>query len=156
MNTRIQVEHGIPERVTGLDIVKEQIHIASGETLSIRQQDVKVDGHAIECRITAETGPDFRPATGTISGLHLPGGPGVRVDTHIFQGYTIPAHYDSLIAKIMVHGHDRDEAIMRMQRTLMETRIDGVPNTVPYLRTVLDDAVFRSGNARTDYVLASQ
>ena len=108
---------------------------------------------AIECGVTAEAGPDFRPSIGTISSLHLPGGPAVRVDTHVYQGYTIPAHYDSLLAKIMVHGEDRQEAIMRMRRALAETRIEGVPNTVDYLRTVLDDTVFRSGQAHTDYVL---
>lgn len=153
MNTRVQVEHGITELITGIDIVREQILVAAGEQLAFRQEDVRPRGHAIECRVTAEAGPDFRPSIGTISSLHLPGGPAVRVDTHVYQGYTIPAHYDSLLAKIMVHGEDRQEAIMRMRRALAETRIEGVPNTVDYLRTVLDDTVFRSGQAHTDYVL---
>ena len=155
MNTRVQVEHGITELVTGVDIVKQQILIASGVRLAMTQADVAVRGHAIECRVTAESGPDFRPATGTVSTLYLPGGPGVRVDTHLYHGYTVPAHYDSLLAKIMVHGDDRDEAMTRMHRALSETRIGGLPNTMPYLRTVLDDPVFRTGQARTDYLLAS-
>lgn len=152
MNTRVQVEHGITELVTGVDIVKEQLRIADGQPLSFTQEDVQVRGHAIECRVTAETGPDFRPATGTVQNLLLPGGPGVRIDTHLYTGYTIPAHYDSLIAKIMVYGRDREEAIERMRRALSETVVDGVPNTLPFLRTVLEDPVFRSGRVYTDYV----
>ncbi|MGI8824646.1 MAG: acetyl-CoA carboxylase biotin carboxylase subunit [Chloroflexota bacterium] len=151
MNARVQVEHGITELVTGVDIVKEQICVAAGERLSMTQQQVVASGHAIECRVTAETGADFRPATGTVEELLLPGGPGVRVDTHLYRGYRVPAHYDSLIAKIMVHGRDREEAIMRMRRALAETTIEGVANTLPYLRTVLDDTVFRTGEAHTDY-----
>ncbi|GAC1319349.1 MAG: acetyl-CoA carboxylase biotin carboxylase subunit [Chloroflexota bacterium] len=154
MNTRVQVEHGITELVTGVDIVKEQILIAAGAPLSFSQEQVTVRGHAIECRVTSETGPDFRPAVGTISSLHLPGGPGVRVDTHLYHGYTIPAHYDSLMAKIMAHGHTRDEAISRMSRALGETHIDGVPNTLDYLRAVMHDPVFRAGQAHTDYMLS--
>lgn len=152
MNTRVQVEHGITELVTGMDIVKEQICIASGERLSLRQEDLTVSGHAIECRVNAETGTDFRPATGTVSELMLPGGPGVRVDTHLYEGYTVPAHYDSLLAKVMVHGRDRREALARMRRTLDETLIDGVPNTLPFLRTVARDPLFQAGNIFTDYV----
>jgi acetyl-CoA carboxylase, biotin carboxylase subunit len=152
MNTRVQVEHGITELVTGVDIVREQICIASGEPLSFRQSDVQVRGHAIECRVNAETGPDFRPATGTIHELLLPGGPGVRVDTHLYTGYTLPSHYDSLLAKIMVLGATREEAIARMQRALMETTIDGVSTTVPFLQSVMGDPVYRSGDVYTDYV----
>jgi len=152
MNTRIQVEHGITELVTGVDIVKEQMRIASGQRLSISQEDVAVTGHAIECRVNAESGEDFRPVAGTVGELLLPGGPGVRVDTHLYSGYAVPPHYDSLMAKIMVHGHDRDEAVMRMRRALGETVISGVPNTLPFLRGVLHDPVFLSGRVYTDYV----
>jgi acetyl-CoA carboxylase biotin carboxylase subunit len=152
MNTRVQVEHGITELVTGVDIVKEQICIASGAPLSVRQSDVHVQGHAIECRVNAENGPDFRPATGTIAELLLPGGPGVRVDTHLYSGYALPAHYDSLLAKIMVHAPTRPEAISRMRRALQETRIDGVPTTLSFLEGVMEDPLFRSGDVYTDYV----
>jgi acetyl-CoA carboxylase, biotin carboxylase subunit len=152
MNTRVQVEHGITELITGVDIVKEQICIAGGAPLSFRQTDVKINGHAIECRVTAETGPDFRPATGTIGELLLPGGPGVRVDTHLYSGYALPSHYDSLLAKIMSFAPSRAEAIARMQRALVETRIDGVPTTLPFLRGVMVDPIFRSGDVYTDYV----
>jgi len=152
MNTRIQVEHGITELVTGIDIVKEQLRIAAGEPLGFRQEDVRVRGHAIECRINAEAGKDFRPVTGTVEELFLPGGPGVRVDTHLFAGYTIPAHYDSLMMKVMAHGADREEAIMRMTRVLQETEIIGLPSTLSFLRTVLADPIFRSGDVYTDYV----
>lgn len=155
MNTRIQVEHGITELVTGIDIVKEQLLIASGEALSMTQEDVKVSGHALECRVNSETGRDFRPATGTVEDLLLPGGTGVRVDTHLYPGYTIPPHYDSLIAKVMAHGRDRDEAIARMRRALSETHIEGVPNTLPYLRSVMEDPVFRAGSVYTDYVFSA-
>ncbi|HEX6507332.1 MAG TPA: acetyl-CoA carboxylase biotin carboxylase subunit [Chloroflexota bacterium] len=156
MNTRIQVEHGITELVTGIDIVKEQIRIAGGEMLPFTQREISVSGHAIECRVTAESGPDFRPVTGTVTDLLLPGGPGVRVDSHLYSGYTIPAHYDSLLGKIMVHGPDRREAIARMQRALNETVIEGVPTTLPFLRAVIEDPVFRAGDVYTDYVATRQ
>ncbi len=152
MNTRVQVEHGITELVTGIDIVKEQICIASGVPLSFSQSDVRVQGHSIECRVNAETGPDFRPATGTIRELLLPGGPGVRVDTHLYAGYTLPSHYDSLLAKIMVLAPTRAEAIARMQRALQETQIEGVSTTLPFLQEVMKDPVYRSGDVYTDYV----
>ncbi len=156
MNTRVQVEHGITELVTGVDIVREQLRVAGGHPLSFTQSDVSVTGHAIECRVTAETGPDFRPAVGTISELLLPGGPGVRVDTHLYSGYTIPSHYDSLLAKIMVFGNNRPEAISRMKRALMETRIEGVQTTLAFLSGVMDDPVFQSGRVYTDYVATRQ
>jgi acetyl-CoA carboxylase biotin carboxylase subunit len=152
MNTRVQVEHGITELVTGVDIVREQLRIAAGEPLSVDQKNVSVNGHAIECRVNAEAGPDFRPVAGTVEELLLPGGPWVRVDTHLYRGYTIPAHYDSLMAKIMVFGQNRPEAITRMRRALDETVISGVANTVPFLRRVLHDPAFVSGNVHTDYV----
>jgi acetyl-CoA carboxylase biotin carboxylase subunit len=152
MNTRVQVEHGITELVTGVDIVKEQIRIAGGAALNLSPNDAMQRGHALECRVNAESGPDFRPVTGTVNELSLPGGPGVRVDTHLYPGYTLPAHYDSLLAKIMVHGRDRAEAIARMRRALDETIVHGVATTLPFLRGVLDDPVFRAGQVYTDYV----
>jgi acetyl-CoA carboxylase, biotin carboxylase subunit len=155
MNTRIQVEHGITELVTGVDIVKEQLRIASGERLSFSQEEIAVSGHAIECRVNAETGRDFRPVTGTIEELMLPGGPGIRVDTHAYPGYTIPAHYDSLLVKIMAHGRDRNESMARMRRALQETVINGLGTTLPYLNDVLRDPVFCSGRVYTDYVASN-
>lgn len=152
MNTRVQVEHGITELVTGVDIVTEQIRIAGGAPVSFQQDDVRVQGHAIECRVNAETGPDFRPATGTVQELLLPGGPGVRVDTHLYVGYAMPSHYDSLLAKIMTYAPTRVEAIARMQRALQETRIEGISTTLPFLREVMADPIFRSGDVYTDYV----
>jgi acetyl-CoA carboxylase biotin carboxylase subunit len=154
MNTRIQVEHGITEMITGFDIVKMQIRIAAGEAPSLQQADVMFSGHAIECRVSAESGPDFRPATGKVTELQLPGGPGIRVDTHLFSGYNLPAHYDSLIAKIMSWGRDRGEAIARMRRALDETVIEGIPATLPYLRDVMRDEAFLTGGVHTDYVEA--
>lgn len=151
MNTRIQVEHGVTELITGIDIVREQIRIAAGERLSITQDEVTVRGHAIECRLNAETPGEFRPATGTVAELLLPGGPGVRVDTHLFPGYTVPAQYDSLMAKIMVHGRDRHEAIARMRRALDESEVSGIANTLPTLRSVLADPAFTAGRVYTDY-----
>ncbi|MGI8968601.1 MAG: acetyl-CoA carboxylase biotin carboxylase subunit [Chloroflexota bacterium] len=151
MNTRIQVEHGITEIVTGVDIVRDQLLIAMGEALAFRQEDVRLNGHAIECRVNAETGAEFRPSTGTVTELLLPGGPGIRVDTHMYTGYALPAHYDSLLAKIMAFGVDRAEAIARMRRALAETVIEGVPNTLEVLRSVLYDPAFIAGHVYTDY-----
>ena len=152
MNARIQVEHGISELVTGVDIVKEQLRIAAGESLGLDQDDIRVEGHAIECRVTAESGRDFRPATGTVEDLLLPGGPGMRVDTHIYPGYGVPPHYDSLLAKVMAHGSDRCEAIARMRRALDETVIEGVPNTLDTLREILREPAFVEGRTYTDYL----
>jgi acetyl-CoA carboxylase biotin carboxylase subunit len=152
MNTRVQVEHGISEMISGVDIVKAQILIAAGEMPELKQEDVTLTGHAIECRVNAESGQDFRPATGTVGELLLPGGPGVRVDTHLYPGYQLPAHYDSLVAKIMTWGNNRNEAIERMRRALAETVIEGVPTTLPYLRNVMSDPGFVSGGVHTDFV----
>jgi acetyl-CoA carboxylase biotin carboxylase subunit len=152
MNTRIQVEHGITEMITSVDIVKEQLRIASGEPLSMRQEDVTFSGHAIECRITAESGKDFRPVTGTIEELVLPGGPGIRVDSHLFTGYSIPAHYDSLMAKVMAYGEDRGEAVHRMRRALRETVITGLPTNLPFLQETMRDPDFIAGRVFTDFV----
>ncbi|HEV3311865.1 MAG TPA: acetyl-CoA carboxylase biotin carboxylase subunit [Chloroflexota bacterium] len=152
MNTRVQVEHGITEMITGVDIVKSQILIAAGEMPELDQESIKLDGHAIECRVNAESGPEFRPATGAVGALQLPGGPGIRVDTHLFAGYNLPAHYDSLVAKIMAWGRNREEAMDRMRRALDETVIEGIPTTIPYLRTVLRDSLFLTGGVHTDFV----
>jgi acetyl-CoA carboxylase biotin carboxylase subunit len=152
MNTRVQVEHGITELVTGIDIVREQLLIASGSPLSFSQDDVRVEGHAVECRVNAESGTEFRPVAGTVVRAILPGGPGIRVDSHLYSGYTVPPHYDSLMAKVMAYGSTRGEAIARMRRALIETRTDGVDNTIPFLLEVIDDPIFVAGNVHTDYV----
>jgi acetyl-CoA carboxylase, biotin carboxylase subunit len=152
MNTRVQVEHGISEMVTGRDIVKSQIKIAAGEMPPLCQESVIVRGHAIECRVNAESGSDFRPATGRVETLRIPGGPGIRIDTDLFSGYNLPAHYDSLVAKIMAWGEERGEAIDRMRRALDETVIDGIPSTLPYLRTVMRDQAFLAGGVHTNYI----
>jgi acetyl-CoA carboxylase, biotin carboxylase subunit len=153
INSRLQVEHPVTELVTGYDIVKEQIRIAAGEPLSFRQEDVVVRGHAIECRINAED-PDngFRPSPGRV-GLYVPpGGPGVRVDSHLFSGYRIPSHYDSLISKLIVHRATRAEAIDTMMRALSEYVIEGIQTTIPLYLRMLRDADFRSGNIDTSFV----
>ncbi|MDR7533607.1 MAG: acetyl-CoA carboxylase biotin carboxylase subunit [Armatimonadota bacterium] len=153
MNTRIQVEHPVTEMVTGLDLVKEQIRIAAGERLTVLQRDVEIRGWAIECRINAEDPRhDFRPSPGPLTSFIPPGGPGVRVDTHCFPGYVVPPHYDSLLAKVVVWGRDRDEAIARMRRALLEFEIDGVRTTIPFHLAVLDNAFFRRGEVYTNFV----
>jgi acetyl-CoA carboxylase biotin carboxylase subunit len=153
MNTRIQVEHGVTEQVTGIDLVKEQILVAAGHELGVRQSDVKLQGHAIECRITAEDpDQDFAPRFGTVTDYAPPGGPGIRLDTHLHAGYRVPIHYDSLLAKVIAWGRDRDECVQRMARALDECVIGGVPTNVPFLRRVMADPTFRSGDAHTDYV----
>jgi acetyl-CoA carboxylase biotin carboxylase subunit len=153
MNTRIQVEHPVSEMVTGLDIVKEQLRVAAGERLSIGQRDVEVRGHALECRINAEDPRhDFRPSAGPLTTFLPPGGPGVRVDTHCYPGYVIPAHYDSLVAKVIAWGQTRDEAIARMRRALGEFEIGGIRTTIPFHVAVLDNAFFRRGEVYTNFV----
>lgn len=153
MNTRIQVEHCVTEMVTGIDLIKEQIRVAAGEKLSIKQEDILVDRHAIELRINAEDWEkDFRPSPGEIT-LFLPaGGPGVRVDTHIFQGYNVPAVYDSMLAKLIVSGRDRKEAIERAERALDEFVIDGIKTTIPFHKIVLANKHFIDGDVQTDFI----
>lgn len=153
MNTRIQVEHPVTEFVTGIDLIKEQIRIASGNSLSIRQSDVEWRGHSIECRINCED-PDnnFAPNPGTVTTYVAPGGPGVRVDSHLVSGYRIPPFYDSLVAKIIVWGNDRDEAIVRMQRALSELRVEGVRTTRDFHQVLLANPKFRSGDFNTQLV----
>jgi acetyl-CoA carboxylase biotin carboxylase subunit len=145
MNTRIQVEHPVTELVTGIDLVREQIRIAAGEALGYRQADVRLAGHAIECRINAEDPETFTPSPGRVTAWVPPGGPRVRVDSHLMSGYAVPPHYDSLIAKIIVHGGDRAEAIARMQRALGETIVEGVKTTIPYHLKLLSDPAFVAG-----------
>jgi len=152
MNTRIQVEHPVTEAVTGIDIVKEQIKLAAGITLEYKQSHIRPSGHAIECRINAEDPERFIPSPGKITFLSLPGGPGIRVDTAIYSGYVIPAHYDSLIAKLIAHGKDRSEAIMKMRRALDEFIIDGVNTTIPFHKKVFSNPDFIGGIFNTDFV----
>jgi acetyl-CoA carboxylase, biotin carboxylase subunit len=153
MNTRIQVEHPVTETLTGVDLVKEQLRIASGEPLSLGQEDVPFEGHAIEFRINAEDPEkDFMPSPGEISFLDVPGGPGVRVDSAIYQGYEIPPFYDSLVAKLIVWALTREEAINRARRALREYRIEGIKTTIPLHMRLLEDDAFRSGEYHTDYL----
>ncbi|OEG70232.1 acetyl-CoA carboxylase biotin carboxylase subunit [Candidatus Endomicrobiellum trichonymphae] len=153
MNTRIQVEHPVTEMVTGIDLVKEQIKLAAGEKLSIVSEKINILGHAIECRINAEDPDrDFIPSPGTIGKLFLPGGPGIRVDTHVYSGYTIPPFYDSLIAKIIALGEDRDEAISRMSRALREVEIGGIKNTSSLHSKIMANEKFRKGSVSTNFL----
>ncbi len=153
MNTRIQVEHPVTEMVTGLDIVKEQIRIAAGEELRHKQEDIVIRGHAIECRINAEDpSRNFAPAPGKIMTFHPPGGPGVRLDTHIYADFVVSPHYDSLLAKLICHGQDRKEAIARMHRALSEMVIEGTATTIPFHLQVLADPIFQRGEATTAYL----
>jgi acetyl-CoA carboxylase biotin carboxylase subunit len=153
MNTRLQVEHPVTEMVTSLDIVKEQIRIAAELPLQLQQSDVRFHGHAIECRITAEDADaDFTPHTGIIERYLPPGGPGVRVDSHLFAGYEVPPHYDSLLAKLIVWAETRDEAIARMQRALGEFVIEGVPTTIPFHERLLKHPGFISGETYTRFI----
>jgi acetyl-CoA carboxylase biotin carboxylase subunit len=153
MNTRIQVEHPVTELITGLDLVKEQLRVAAGEPLGYTQDDVRFTGHAIECRINAEDpDKDFQPCPGTIQGYVAPGGPGVRVDSHAYPGYTIPPYYDSLIGKLIVWAPDRRQAIARMSRALGEYAITGVKTTIPIQQRILGNAWFRNGEVYTNFV----
>ena len=152
MNTRLQVEHTITEMVTGIDIVKEQIRIASGEGMSIDQEDVKIRGHAIECRINAEDPINFLPRTGKITHYRSPGGPGIRVDSGVHMGYEIPPYYDPMISKLIAWGRTREEAIARMRRALYEYIIEGVETNIPFHIVVLNDEEFTRGNTHTRFV----
>ncbi len=153
MNTRIQVEHPVSEMVTGIDLLKEQIRVAGGEALAFTQKDVVVRGHAIECRINAEDpARDFAPVPGTVNTFHAPGGPGIRVDTHVYSGYRIPPFYDSMIAKLIAYGNDRGEAIDRMRRALDECVIDGLPSTLPFHVSMMQHPRFLSGQFSTHFL----
>jgi acetyl-CoA carboxylase biotin carboxylase subunit len=153
MNTRIQVEHPVTEMVTGIDLVKEQLRIAAGEALDVTQEQITQHGAAIEFRITAEDpDEDFRPSPGAITKLELPGGPGTRVDTAVYDGYVVPPFYDSLVAKLIVWGNDRREAIARGRRALEEFVIEGIDTTIPFHRRMLNDAGFTRGAYHTEYL----
>lgn len=143
MNTRIQVEHPVTELITGIDLLKEQIQVAAGLPLSIDQRDIEFDGHAVECRINAEDPETFMPSPGRITQYHQPGGPGIRVDSHIYNNYLVPPYYDSLIAKVIAYGQDRDEAIARMRRALDEMVIDGIRTNIPLHKIILQDPGFK-------------
>ena len=153
MNTRVQVEHPVTEMVTGVDIIKEQIKIASGETLSFKQKDITFTGHSMEVRINAED-PDknFMPSPGTITDLHLPGGNGVRVDTAIYPGYSIPPTYDSMIAKIIVHGKDRNESIAKMKSSIAELVVEGIKTNADFILKILEDEDFKNNNYDTSFI----
>jgi acetyl-CoA carboxylase biotin carboxylase subunit len=151
-NTRLQVEHPITEMVTGIDIVKEQIRIAAGERLSFKQSDVTFAGHSIECRINAEDPVTFAPSPGLIHAWSVPGGPGVRIDTFAHAECTISPYYDSMIAKIIVHGRDRQEAVARMRRTLEMTVIEGISTSVPLHLLILNDPDFQAGRLGTGFM----
>jgi acetyl-CoA carboxylase biotin carboxylase subunit len=152
MNTRVQVEHPVTEMITGFDIVKEQLRIAGGEALSIRQENVKINGHAIECRINAEDPATFMPSPGLIEQFHMPGGPGIRVETHIYNGYRVPPHYDSMIGKLIAHGDTRDSAIARMRTALNEMVIGGIKCNIPLLLDIINDKAFQEGSQNIHFL----
>jgi len=152
MNTRVQVEHPVTEMITGVDIVKEQLRIASGLKLAYKQSDIKVQGHAMECRINAENPDNFMPSPGTISAYHAPGGPGVRVDSHIYNGYKVPPYYDSMIGKLICHGETREVAIARMRGALSEVVIEGIKTNIPLHNELFRDAGFQAGGTNIHYL----
>ena len=152
MNTRIQVEHPVTELITGVDLVREQLMIASGEKLKLRQEDIVIRGHAIECRINAEDPETFLPSPGLIKHFHAPGGPGVRVDSHIYEGYKVPPNYDSMIGKLIVHGNTRAQAISRMRCALSEMIVDGIKTNVPLQQRIMADIGFQQGGTNIHYL----
>ena len=152
MNTRVQVEHPVSELITGVDIVCEQIRIAAGERLRYKQRDIQIRGHAIECRINAEDPFTFVPCPGKVTGWHLPGGPGIRIDTHVFAGYTVPPYYDSMIGKIIAHGDTREQAIARMRVALSELAVEGIKTNAKLHRMLLNDERFMQGGTRIHYL----
>ena len=152
MNTRLQVEHTVTEMVTGVDLVKEQLRIASGEVLTYKQSDIELRGHAIECRINAEDPKSFIPSPGKITQFHQPGGPGVRVDTHLYNGYTVPPYYDSMIGKLITHGNSRTSAINRMRTALGELVIEGIKTNTQLHRDIMNDTHFQNGSTNIHYL----
>ena len=152
MNTRVQVEHPVTEMITGIDIVKQQLLIAGGEPLGYSQDDIQLRGHAIECRINAEDPTNFMPSPGEVTQLHLPGGPGVRVDTHLYNGYRVPPYYDSMIGKLITHGETRDVAIARMRTALSEMVIDGIKSNIPLQAEIMADPNFQAGGMNIHYL----
>ena len=152
MNTRVQVEHPVTEMVTGVDIVREQLLIAGGAALSLKQEDISITGHAFECRINAEDPVSFLPSPGKVKLFHAPGGIGVRVDSHLYSGYTVPPYYDSLIAKLICYGDDREQALIRMQIALDELLIDGIKSNIPLQRELVRDSEFQKGGVNIHYL----
>ncbi|MEH6579775.1 MAG: acetyl-CoA carboxylase biotin carboxylase subunit [Amphritea sp.] len=152
MNTRVQVEHPVSEMITGIDIVKEQLLIASGQPLSIKQEDIKINGHSIECRINAEDPKTFMPCPGKVHHFHAPGGIGVRVDSHLYSGYSVPPHYDSLIAKLITHGETREVALRRMEIALDEMLIEGIRSNIPLHQDIIRDTNFAEGGVNIHYL----
>lgn len=152
MNTRIQVEHPVTEMITGVDIVREQLRVAAGEKLAYQQKDIHIKGHAIECRINAEDPKTFAPCPGIIEHYHAPGGPGIRMDTHIYEGYTIPPHYDSMIGKLIAHAETRELALARMSMALSEIVIEGIKTNIPLHQRLMDDAAFIAGGTDIHYL----
>jgi acetyl-CoA carboxylase biotin carboxylase subunit len=152
MNTRLQVEHPVTECITSIDIVREQLRIAAGKPLSYKQKDIRFQGHAIECRLNAEDPDNFQPSPGTISRFHAPGGPGVRVDTHIYSGYRVPPYYDSMIGKLIVHSDTRESAMARMRMALDEIIVDGIKTNIPLHKTLLTDSAFQAGGINIHYL----
>lgn len=152
MNTRVQVEHPVTEMITGVDIIKEQLYIASGEKLRYKQSDIEISGHAIECRLNAEDAKTFMPSPGMIDRYHAPGGPGIRVDTHIYGGYTVPPHYDSMIGKLIAYGDTREVALARMKGALAEISITGIRTNIDLHKDIIDDAAFKAGGTNIHYL----
>ena len=152
MNTRVQVEHPVTEMITGFDIVKEQLRIAAGLPLSITQEQVRFTGHAVECRLNAEDPKTFMPSPGLIEQFHMPGGPGIRCETHLYNGYKVPPYYDSMIGKLIAHGDDRDSAIARMKTALSEMVIDGIKTNIPLQQSIMADSAFAQGGQNIHYL----
>jgi acetyl-CoA carboxylase biotin carboxylase subunit len=152
MNTRIQVEHPVTEMITGVDLVQEQIYVAAGEKLRMRQKDLAVRGHAIECRINAEDPYRFTPSPGRITSYHPPGGPGIRVDSHVYQGYTVPPNYDSMVGKVIAYGANREQAMSRMRIALSEMVVEGIQTNIPLHRELLNDTRFMRGGVSIHYL----
>jgi acetyl-CoA carboxylase biotin carboxylase subunit len=152
MNTRIQVEHPVTEMITGVDIVQEQIRVAAGEKLRFRQKDIQIRGHAIECRINAEDPYRFTPSPGRITSYHPPGGPGIRVDSHVYQGYSVPPFYDSMVGKLIAYGASREQAIARMRIALSEMVVEGIQTNIPLHRDLLNDTRVLRGGVSIHYL----
>jgi len=152
MNTRLQVEHPVTEMITGIDIVKEQLRIASGEKLAIKQEDVKIKGHAIECRMNAEDPETFMPSPGDIKLWHMPGGPGIRIDSHIYSGYRVPPYYDSMIGKIIAFGNNRKSAMTRMENALKEIVVEGIKTNIPLHQEIFQHSAFKNGGTNIHYL----
>ena len=152
MNTRLQVEHPVTEMITGVDIVREQLKIAAGEPLGLRQEDVVLRGHAIECRINAEDPKTFMPSPGLVTLWHPPGGPGIRVESHLYSGYKVPPYYDSMVGKLIAHGADRKTAIARMRNALAEVVVEGIKTNVPLHQEIFQHAAFQAGGTDIHYL----